>query len=74
MSYIRTADGRLLKALKLLKNKRVNLEYLKCSDTYEQYCFICGYGREITQQEFDLLKEVFNNCTGATNSEWGIEV
>lgn len=50
-----------LKALELLKNKRVNLEYLKCCETYEQYCFICGYGREITQQEFDSLKEVFND-------------
>lgn len=50
-----------LKALELLKNKRVNLEYLKCSDTYEQYCTICSYGKEITQQEFDSLKEVFND-------------
>ena len=46
-----------LAAIEIMKNKRVNLEYLKCSDTYEQYCFICGYGKEITEQEFKLLKE-----------------
>ena len=45
------------KALEILKNKRVNLEYLKCCDTYEQYCLICSYAN-IVQEEFDLLKEV----------------
>ena len=45
-----------LRAFGIMKDKRVNLEYLKCSETYEQYCFICGYGREITQEEFKLLK------------------
>lgn len=47
-----------LKALEIIKEKRVNIEYIKCCDTYEQYCLICSYANEITQEEFDLLKEV----------------
>lgn len=47
-----------LKALEIIKDKRVNLEYLKCCETYEQYCLICSYGNEITKEEFDLLKEI----------------
>ena len=47
-----------LKALEIIKNKRVNLEYLKCCETYEQYKTVCSYWDEINQQEYDLLKEV----------------
>lgn len=47
------------KAFEIIKNKRVNLEYLKCCDTYEQYCLICSYAN-IVQEEFDLLKEVLS--------------
>ena len=47
-----------LEALEILRNKKVNLEYLKCCENYEQYKNICSYWNEITKQEFDLLKEV----------------
>ena len=47
-----------LKTLEIIKNKKVNLEFLKCSENYEQYCLICSYGNEITKEEYDLLKEV----------------
>lgn len=47
-----------LKALEIIKKKRVNLEYLKCCETYEQYCLICSYANEIDQEEYNLLKEV----------------
>lgn len=47
-----------LKALKIVKKKRINLEYLKCCESYEQYKTICSYWEEITQKEFDLLKDV----------------
>ena len=49
---------RELKALEIIKAKRINLEYLKCCETYEQYKTICSYGNEITQEEYDLLEEV----------------
>ena len=51
-----------LKAIEIMKNKRVNLEFLKCFDTYERYCAMCldyyglDYGKEITEEEFKLLK------------------
>lgn len=45
------------KAFEILKEKKVNLEYLKCCETYEQYKTICSYWNEITQEEFNLLKE-----------------
>ena len=44
--------------LEIIINKKVNLEYLKCCENYEQYKTICSYWNEITKQEFDLLKEV----------------
>ena len=47
-----------LKALEIIKEKSVNLEFLKCSENYEQYCLICSYGNEISKEEYDLLKEV----------------
>jgi len=50
-----------LKGIEIIKDKRVNLEYLKCCETYRQYCLVCSYGNEITQEEFDLLKEVLEN-------------
>ena len=50
-----------LEALEILKVKKVNLEYVKCCDTYEQYKTICSYWSEISKEEFELLKEVLNN-------------
>ena len=44
--------------LRIIKEKMVNLEYLKCCETYEQYKTICSYWNEITQEEYDLLREV----------------
>ena len=44
------------KGLKILKNKRIDLEYLKCCEIYDQYKIICSYWYEITPKEFDLLK------------------
>jgi len=46
-----------LKALEVIKEKKVNLEYIKCCENYEQYKTVCSYWNEITQEEFDLLKE-----------------
>lgn len=46
-----------LRAFEIIKKKKVNLEYLKCCETYEQYKTICSYWDEITQGEFDILKE-----------------
>ena len=47
-----------LKALEIIKNKKINLEYLKCCETYEQYKTVCSYWNEITKEEYDLLKDV----------------
>lgn len=49
---------RELKALEIIKNKIVDLEYLKCCENYDQYKTLCSYWNEITEQEYDLLKEV----------------
>jgi hypothetical protein len=46
-----------LKALELIETKRINIEYIKCCETYEQYKTICSYAYEITKEEFDFLKE-----------------
>ena len=46
-----------LEVLEIIKNKKVNLEYLKCCDIYEQYKTICSYWDEITETEFNLIKE-----------------
>ena len=51
---------KMLDALEIIKKKKVNLEYLKCCENYEQYKTICSYWNEITKQEFDLLKEVLS--------------
>lgn len=50
-----------LKALEIIKGKTIDLEYLKCCDTYKQYRIICSYWNAITEEEFDLLKEVLLN-------------
>lgn len=49
-----------LRALEIIKEKKINLEYLKCCETYEQYKTICSYWNEITKEEYDLLKEVLS--------------
>lgn len=47
-----------LQALEIIKNKKINLEYLKCCENYEQYKTVCSYWNEITKKEYNLLKEV----------------
>ena len=53
-----------LEAFEILKNKRVNLQFLKHSETYEKYRAFCldyyglDYGTEITEEEFKLLEAV----------------
>lgn len=47
-----------VRALEIIKNKRIDIEYIKCCETYEQYQTICSYWNELTQADFDLLKEV----------------
>ena len=47
-----------LTAFDIIKKKRVDLEYLKCCENYEQYKTVCSYWNEISKKQFDLLKEV----------------
>lgn len=47
-----------LKALEIIKSKRLNLECLKTSKDYEEYSLLYYYFGDITKQDFDLLKEV----------------
>lgn len=48
-----------LKALEIMKEKKVNLFALSCSNNKETYNdLIAGPKRELTEQEFDLLKEI----------------
>lgn len=48
------------KGAKIIRHKRVNLQYIKCCESYEQYKTICSYWNEITKEEFELLKEVLS--------------
>ena len=47
-----------LKALEIIKKKRVNVHLLILSDSLEKYNFNLLPYRKLTQEEFDLLKEV----------------
>lgn len=50
-----------LKALEIIKEKQVNVGALSVFDTLEQYNHFCKMFEnliELTQQEYDLLKEV----------------
>ena len=55
--YIQEQNNDNDKVWNILRNKRVNLEYIKCSPNYETYCFFCSYGKEITEAEFKLIRE-----------------
>lgn len=50
-----------LEILEIIKKKKVNIEWLKACDTYEEYLFVCPYGNEITETEFNLIKEWLKN-------------
>lgn len=48
-----------IKALEIIKNKKVNIDILKQVDNVELYNKCIHYlDRQLTQEEFDLLKEV----------------
>lgn len=48
-----------LKALEIIKDKRVNVSLLSCSEWLDFYNQEIAYKeKELTQEEFDLLKEV----------------
>lgn len=49
------------KAINIIRNKRVNIQYIKVCETYQQYQFICSYGNEINEEEFSILKGVIGN-------------
>lgn len=49
---------KVINAMEIIKEKKVNLECVKSCENYEQYKTICSYWNEITKNEFDLLKEV----------------
>ena len=48
-----------LKALEIIKNKRVDVSLLHTTKNYQEYNF-CVFQKEraLTQDEYDLLKEV----------------
>lgn len=56
------ANEKQLKALEIIKNKRVNVDFLLDCKTLEQYNYSClqyELDRQcLTQEEYDLLKEV----------------
>ena len=49
-----------LKVLEIIKEKKIDLDLLKISDDLDDYNFMCDmyYKNILTQEEFDLLKEV----------------
>ena len=53
-----------LKVLEIIKNKNVNILEIKLCNNYEEYnCCASNFFdvEELTQEEFDLLKEVLEN-------------
>lgn len=53
-----------LKALEIIKEKEVDIHNLLISETVEQYnsyTHWLGYKGNLTQEEYDLLKEVLKN-------------
>ena len=59
-SYNKVLDG--IKALEILKNKEINVHalflHLKRFDSPDGYNVLVGTKYQITQEEYDLLKEV----------------
>lgn len=58
---LKQENEKLKKAIDILKNKRVDVDILLCSETLEE--FNDGYHEEyrLTQEEYDLLKEVLSD-------------
>ena len=46
-----------LKALEIIKNKELNIYFVKRM-SLEDFNFCCQYQQQLTQEEYDLLKEV----------------
>lgn len=46
------------KGAEIIRCKRVNLEYIKYCENYEQYKTICSYWNEITEEEFEIVKRI----------------
>lgn len=46
-----------LKALEIIKNKELNIYFIKRL-SLEDFNFQCRYDQQLTQEEYDLLKEV----------------
>lgn len=54
-------DGKKLEALDIIKNKQVNVSAFLVLDNlqeYNDYCDVVGGCKKITQDEYNLLKEV----------------
>ena len=58
--YEKLADkcDRLYKVVAIIKKKGVNLHILKMCDSVEEYNKLCNIALPLTQEEYDLLKEV----------------
>lgn len=46
-----------LKALEIIKNKELNIYFVKRL-SLEDFNFQCRYDQQLTQEDFDLLKEI----------------
>ena len=51
-----------LKALEIIKNKELNVFFIK-RYTRKDFNFMCRYEQQLTQEEYNLLKEVLNETT-----------
>lgn len=51
-------DEKYKKAVEIIKNKNPDLCLLKTSRDFQHYMDLCAMRNEITQEEYDLLKEV----------------
>ena len=47
-----------LKALEIIKEKEVNIYKIRICDSLDEYNKLKSTGRELTQEEYELLKEV----------------
>ena len=58
MKYVKIIEKEL-KALEIIKNKKVNVSLLSCSEWLDFYNQEIAYKeKELTKEEYDLLKEV----------------
>ena len=55
---LRDENIKLRKALEIIKNKNPDLCLLKTASDFQHYMDLCAMRNEITQEEYDLLKEI----------------